>query len=116
MLHDNMTAIIEDTFESIRTLRATKGKEYARDDTDTLANFKRHAAALGLTPEQVWAVYAGKHWDAIMNFCKTGGVESEPIEGRINDLLTYLLLLKGLIVDNKREYTSAAIDTTRIST
>ena len=98
MTNDQLNTIIHKTFESIAHLRATKGKDYARD-TDTLANFKRHAAALDLTPEQVWAVYAGKHWDAIMTYCKRGQVESEPIEGRVDDMLTYLLLLKGLIAE-----------------
>ena len=99
MTHDELTQIIESTFEEIRAIRASKGKDYSRGEADTLSNFKRHADALGLTPEQVWAVYASKHWDAVVSFCKHGQVESEPIGGRIDDALTYLLLLKGLIVD-----------------
>ena len=102
MTHDELTQIIESTFEEIRAIRASKGKDYSRGEADTLSNFKRHAEALDLTPEQVWAVYAGKHWDAIITYCKRGQVESEPIGGRIDDALTYLLILKGLIADRER--------------
>lgn len=102
MTHDEITEIIDRTFASITELRQTKGRDYSRGEHDTLSNFKRHAEALGITPEVVWAVYASKHWDAVVSFCKQGQVESEPIEGRIDDMLTYLLLLKGLIEDRRR--------------
>ena len=93
-----MQDIIEASFDQIRELRATKGKDYSTD-ADTLANFKEQAAALGLTPEQVWGVFAGKHWAAIMTYCRKGDVASEPIEGRIDDAILYLLLLKGLAAE-----------------
>jgi hypothetical protein len=102
MTNDELNQIIEETFAEITELRQTKGRDYSRGEADTLSNFKRHAAALELTPEQVWAVYASKHWDAVITFCKRGQVESEPIAGRIDDLLTYLFLLKGLIADRQR--------------
>jgi hypothetical protein len=52
--------------------------------------------------ETVWAVYAGKHWDAIQQFIKDqrNGKERErlePIEGRVDDLLVYLLLFKAML-------------------
>lgn len=101
------TEIIDRTFISIRQLNATKGKDYAGDD-DALANFKRAAENLGLSPTEVWGVYASKHWDAIMSFIKNGGqLESEPIEGRIDDLMVYLLLFKGLVqeqADRDKEF------------
>jgi hypothetical protein len=102
MTHDELTTVIDATFDEIRRLRTTKGKDYSRGEEDTLSNFKRHAEALDITPFHVWAVYASKHWDAIMSFCKYGQVESEPIDGRIDDALTYLLLLKGLIEDERK--------------
>ena len=100
MTGEQLEQIIDATIESIRKLRQTKGRDYAHE-ADPLANFKRHAANLDLTAEQIWAVYASKHWDAIMAYCKRGQVESEPIDGRIDDALTYLLLLKGLIADRE---------------
>ena len=68
---------------------------------DALSNFKDAAYRLGLTPEQVWSVYADKHWQAIMTFCGKGQVESEPIEGRLRDVILYSFLLLGLIEEEK---------------
>lgn len=80
-------------------LLKVKGADYTRHSADRLSNFKRNAEAIGLDPIQVWAVYAGKHWDAIMAFVKTGKAESEAIEGRLDDLHNYLYLLEGLLVE-----------------
>lgn len=88
--------IIKRTFDEIYELNRTKGRDYASDE-NAIGNFSRHAENLGLTPEQVWGVYASKHWDAIMTYCKRGVVQSEAIEGRIDDAILYLLLLKGLV-------------------
>lgn len=92
--------LIDSTFQKVQFLRDTKGGEYA-GDTDALANFRRNAASLGLNPETIWAVYAGKHWDSIQQFIKDleAGVSrtrTESILGRIDDLITYAILLKAL--------------------
>ncbi len=76
-----------------------KGADYTRHDPDRLANFKRLAKDLDLPTTKVWAVYAGKHWDAVMAFIKTGKAESEAIEGRFDDLHNYLYLLEGILED-----------------
>jgi hypothetical protein len=93
--------LIEREFGSVLKLNETKGKDYASEH-DALSHFKVRAESLGLTPEQVWAVLAGKHWEAIMEHCKEGKVKSEPIEGRVQDLILYLLLLLGLIEDTTK--------------
>jgi hypothetical protein len=80
-------------------LRDTKGQEYIRHEADQVANFKRIAAGLGVSPLLVWAVYAHKHWDAIISFLNTGTEGSEPITGRLDDLINYLHLLEALLVD-----------------
>jgi hypothetical protein len=100
MNRSQFQVLIDEEFQTISNLNNTKGKDYAGDE-DALSNFKRHAEALDLTPEQVWAVYAGKHWDAIQTYCKAGQVESEAIEGRIRDLVLYGLLLLGLVEEKK---------------
>lgn len=74
------------------TILKTKGADYTRQNADKLNNFKRLAADLNIHPMIVWAIYAGKHWDAIMSAVKTGKTESEPLEGRFIDLQNYLYL------------------------
>lgn len=96
--NDLRAKAVEDIFK----INDTKGADYAGDE-DALGNFKDAAAMLGITPEQVWAVYTHKHVSAIMSFCQKGQVESEPIEGRIHDVMVYCVLLLGLIEDRKRD-------------
>ena len=73
-----------------------KGHDYARDRS-RLDNFERAAAGLGLRPSAILAVYAFKHWTAIERYCADGKVQSEDIEGRIMDMINYMLLLRYMI-------------------
>lgn len=93
-------SLLENTYKSLLELTATKGEEYSRD-VDQLANFKRQSVELGISPEQVLQVYLNKHLDSIKSFIKTQKVLSEPIEGRIDDAILYLILLKGLLEDGR---------------
>ena len=95
--------IVAETMEKIRTLSNLKGGEYA-GDKDRLANFRRNGSNLGLTMEQVWAVYAGKHWDALMQYIKDLGTYTvrermEPVSGRVDDLIVYLMLFKAMLME-----------------
>ena len=110
MTRDEFSRLVAEVFERIEGLNRTKGVEYAGEQ-DALANFKRHADALDLTPEQIWAVYASKHWDAIISYVRRGGVLSEPIDGRILDEILYLCLLLGLV----RERVPEPIEEGRLS-
>lgn len=101
MTSDQFNAIVaEARYRQDRLLKA-KGDDYTRHDPDRLSNFKRLAKDLDLDSKKVWAVYAGKHWDAVMAFIKTGKAESEAIQGRFDDLHNYLYLLEGLMQDER---------------
>lgn len=97
--------LLDQSIKSIRQLATFKGGEYAGDD-DRLANFRRNAESQGISMELVWSIYAGKHWDALQQYIRDiqSGRErqrAEPIEGRVDDLSVYLLLLKAMIVERK---------------
>src|SRR5690606_34800971 len=94
--------IVEQTFERIRELTASKGEEYSRDE-DQLANFKRGAKDADISPRQVWVVFFNKHIDAIKTWVRDGKEGSEPIEGRIDDAILYLILLKAIVVEYKEK-------------
>jgi uncharacterized Zn finger protein (UPF0148 family) len=93
--------LLQSSEKKIRSLSVLKGGEYS-GDSDRLANFRRNAQNLDLLPEQIWAVYAGKHWDSLMQYIKDLGTgkartRSEPLSGRADDLIVYLLLFKAML-------------------
>jgi hypothetical protein len=98
MNRTDFTALLDRTFEAVRTINGSKGMEYA-DSEEALANFYRRAEEFDLDPKTVAGIFLGKHLDAIKAFIKTGSVRSEPIEGRVHDAILYLVLLLGLVED-----------------
>lgn len=86
--------------DKVLKITESKGKEYANSAVDRFANFNRLAAQLDMSNIKVCMVYLTKHFDAISNYVKTEEILSEPIEGRIVDAITYLILLAGMIKEN----------------
>jgi hypothetical protein len=105
-------ALFDSTVEACRGLLITKGREYAGTD-DRLANFKRGASLTGCTPLQVLFIYLSKHYDAVATFVRDEAAfdsagsarpqTSEPIEGRLDDLINYAILAKALIVESEQK-------------
>ena len=92
--------LLEENHKTIVDLNRRKGHDYAGDD-DALRNFKSQAADAGVTTEQVWSIFFGKHLAAIHTYVREGDVASEPIEGRILDAILYLYLLLGLVKEKR---------------
>lgn len=92
--------LFDQTVERLRHLNATKGVEYSGHE-DVLSDFKEVAEQMGITPRQALMVYATKHWRAINSYVREGKVLSEAIEGRIDDLILYSVLLQALIAEEK---------------
>jgi len=106
MQQDEFEKVVLGTMEQCRQLLVVKGGEYA-GSVDRLANFKRGADLVGVTPLQCLFVYLSKHYDAVATFVRdqANGEDrprSEPIEGRLDDLINYCLLAKALIVEAQR--------------
>lgn len=100
--------LLKDQADALMALTATKGNEYANSEDDQLANFRRLGNELSLPMEKVLSVYLTKHIDSIKSWLKGLGKEkqpatlpSEPIEGRIDDAILYLILLKAMIIEKK---------------
>jgi hypothetical protein len=110
--HEKFNRLIEDTTAIIRSLSSLKGGEYS-GDSDRLANFRRNATDLELPMETVWRIYAAKHWDAIGQYIKDiqsgkTRIRLEGIDGRVDDLIVYLLLFKAMYIERSEtngEYT-----------
>lgn len=101
---------IDELHERLKSLTATKGQEYkGGEETSQFANFERHAASLGMSREQVLFVYMMKHIDSITTYVKDRAagrerVYAEPITGRIDDAILYMLLLRGMAVENDEAF------------
>jgi hypothetical protein len=101
MNDEQFQSIVADTFKVIDAISETKGREYA-DNLDRLDNFKRIGEQLGTRPEKILFVYLQKHLESIRRYVREIDSEtqtplSEPIEGRIDDAILYLILLKGFV-------------------
>lgn len=88
--------------DCISMIRA-KNADYSQGEHrgDRIAAFRRISHDIDVPMVKAWAVFCQKHWGAIMRFVKDGITESEPIDGRINDIINYMVLL-GAIVDDMR--------------
>lgn len=105
MNRKDFTTFQREIFDRCVKLSETKGHDYS-GDKDALENFKRNGNRLGLSPLKVLAVYMNKHLDAIDTYIREESVKSEPIEGRIEDAITYLTLLAALISERGPEQPS----------
>jgi len=89
---------------AIRDLLVVKGEEYSRDG-DRLWNFKRAAAKLGCTPAEALLGMKVKHDvsvdDMVASLAGGNVPEREVVAEKIGDSILYLLLLEGLIEEQR---------------
>lgn len=102
MKEERFYKLIDKLFLDCMEIMKSKGVAYSGLD-DKLGNFKRVAKSLALTPQQVWYVYFAKHLDALSAFLRGEYNDSEPIGGRIKDLINYLFLLHALLNEGDDE-------------
>ena len=98
MTFEKFELIIDDCFKELKALSATKGTEYA-NSADRLANFKRVAGDVEITPIKAAWVYFRKHLDAINYVIKGKKERSESFKSRIYDAILYLLLIYAIHVE-----------------
>jgi len=74
-------------------IEAAKRPGYTMGSADVLANFKRVAQRLGITPAQAWGTYFLKHIDALVAIMTQPDLPvAEAAPGRFADALNYLRL------------------------
>jgi len=106
-LHEVFDKLMVKVFTDVTNQLRVKGGEYA-GDTDRLANFRRNALAMGVPAEVIWGVYAGKHWDSIMQYVNDTAqnktrTRAEPMCGRAHDLIAYLILFIAMEDEKARQ-------------
>jgi hypothetical protein len=98
MTKAKMAELMRSVFDKeIIALREAGQKEYAHDEDNAFANFDRAAADLGLDRKMILWIFAMKHRDGIASYLRGHRSQREDVRGRINDLIVYLMLLRGMI-------------------
>ena len=92
-----MQQVMYAVFNECDALRQAGQAEYAHNEGDAFANFNRVAESLQMDRKSVLLVYALKHWDGIVSFVGGHTSQREDVRGRLNDLIVYLCLLRGMI-------------------
>lgn len=92
-----MQLVMEKVFEECRQLRGAGQLEYAHRGENAFANFERTGKDVDLSREKVLWVFAMKHRDGIASYLKGHTSQREDVRGRINDLIVYLVLLRGML-------------------
>jgi len=104
MVEKDFIFLLDQMEKTEHEIMSTKGMEYTAGDLekDRLANFYRIGSELNIDPKMVLWVYLKKHIDSIICYIKQGKEYSdEKIEGRIHDARNYLVLLNGIIQQQK---------------
>ena len=87
--------------KKVTMTRDSGQKEYAHDDNDVFANFNRIANLLEEDRKKVLMTYMLKHIDGIAAYVKGHKSQREDVTGRITDCMVYLMLLWGMIEEEK---------------
>jgi hypothetical protein len=103
MTNEELNKIFEETFERIIKLRQSKAAEYNQGQ-GVFGTVERTAIQFGVSIETVLMIFASKHWSSCVDYGRdidTGKTRTrtESINQRIDDLIVYLLMLKGAIVE-----------------
>ena len=86
---------------AIRSMRDAGQKEYAQDLDEIFANFHRIAEDMDIDRKKVLMTYFLKHVDGINAFIKGHNSQREDVTGRITDCIVYLMLLWGMINEER---------------
>ncbi len=96
-----LAEVMDKVVKEISFLREAGQKEYAHTDDNAFANFERVSQYLNIPREKVLWTYLQKHLDGITSYLNGHCSQREPVTGRINDAIVYLIILRGMIEENE---------------
>lgn len=88
---------------TITSMRNAGQAEYAHDIDEVFANFNRVAESLDSDRKKVLMTYLLKHIDGINAFIKGHISQREDVTGRIADAIVYLMLLWGMVTEERED-------------
>ena len=104
--HEDRPAFVKAVMdEYLLPVLNAKGPDYSKqtvEQEDANANFKTVAARMpkALDKYLVWAVYFYKHMLSLETWLNRREVLSEKLEGRLTDLINYLLILWSMLAED----------------
>ena len=100
MTNAELNDLVVDTLQSVKGLLITKGEEYSKG-FDVFSNFKRGVGRNGnISMMQVLMNYKLKHDISVEDLAlNRRDLKRDIIEEKINDSIAYLLLLKGMLIE-----------------
>ena len=101
MKHKEMMKLIKTIFSKVKEIHTEGQKEYAMDEDNVFANFERIATQMDINRETILWVYFMKHVDGIASYLKGHKSQREDVTGRITDCIVYLMLLWGMITEER---------------
>ena len=99
MTNAGFDKIVNEQLDWCKSLLCRKGEEYDRDTGDRFHSFKVAAALQGETPMQALGGMLAKHTVSIYDLIGEDNHDLTIWDEKITDHINYLLLLKGLIMD-----------------
>ena len=95
--------LVQDIFDNEIWNLLKRGQEEYASSNDAFSNFKRQGKELDMDPKIVLWIHAMKHKSGIASYLKGVKSQREDVRGRINDLIVYLLILRGIIDEESAE-------------
>lgn len=99
MTNDDFNKIVDEQLNYCRFLLCKKGEEYNSNTCDRFHSFKVAAELQKETPMQALAGMLAKHTVSIYDLIVSGSHNVAIWDEKITDHINYLLLLKGLILE-----------------
>ena len=99
MTNNQFDKVVEDQLNLCKSLLCSKGKEYDSDTNDRFHSFKVAAGLQNETPFQALAGMMAKHTVSVYDLLRSGCSNLTIWDEKITDHINYLLLLKGLLMD-----------------
>ena len=102
MTNVEFSAVLEQQLDRCRNVLGCKSKEYDLETGDRFHSFKVAAALQHLTPKQALCGMMCKHTVSVYDMVETDAdYPLEKWDEKITDNINYLLLLRGLIEEEK---------------
>lgn len=104
LTREELLSLHASTCAKARLLMANKNADYSGGDADCFGNF-RAAEMLGVHPVIGLLMRCGDKFQRIRSFVNSGtlAVKGESVNDAIEDVINYMILLKGMIVEQQQD-------------